>query len=73
MFLHNLGVFAKISVYINILIYMLLSVIQYNVYKNIVMVSKVMVTDELLLLTAVYEIDHFVVPIIRCTVEYLKN
>ena len=41
--------------------------------KNIVMVSKVMVTDELLLLTAVYEIVHFVVPIIRCTVEYLKN
>jgi len=31
LFLHNLGVFAKISVYINILIYMLLSVIQYNV------------------------------------------
>ena len=37
------------------------------------MVSKVMVTDESLLLTAVYEIVHFVVPIIRCTVEYLKN
>jgi hypothetical protein len=36
------------------------------------MLSKVMATDELLLSTAVYQIDHFVVPIIRCQLNILK-